>query len=137
MRAPEEPRTRGSRAADVGGGVRSGCALSVASVAVYASCVHQRAFALQGGADATSATLWPLSVDGLLLLATVGLLKPTCHVSRRAHRAMGMAFFLGIGVSQAADTAVIPGIPAPHREGRDVVVEPSAAVVEQVPVKPV
>ncbi|WP_461061620.1 DUF2637 domain-containing protein [Streptomyces pseudoechinosporeus] len=52
--------------------VRRGCALVVASVAAYASYVHQRAFALQGGADAVSATLWPLSVDGLLLLATVG-----------------------------------------------------------------
>lgn len=28
-----------------------------------------------------------------------------------------------------------PGLPAAHGEGRDVVVEPSAAVVEQVPVK--
>ncbi|WP_253267448.1 hypothetical protein [Streptomyces sp. NL15-2K] len=37
--------------------------------------MHQRAFALQGGADVVSATLWPLSVDGLLLLATVGLLN--------------------------------------------------------------
>ncbi|WP_411089751.1 DUF2637 domain-containing protein [Streptomyces sp. 061-3] len=46
-------------------------------VAAYASYVHQRGFALQGGADEVSASLWPLSVDGLLLLATVGLLKPS------------------------------------------------------------
>ncbi|WP_330310391.1 MULTISPECIES: DUF2637 domain-containing protein [unclassified Streptomyces] len=62
--------------------MRSGCALLVAAGAAYASCFHQRALALQGEADATSAALWPLSVDGLLLLATVGLLNPTCHVSR-------------------------------------------------------
>nr|WSY56969.1 DUF2637 domain-containing protein [Streptomyces sp. NBC_00886] len=41
-------------------------------MAAYASYVHQREFALQGGADTVSASLWPLSVDGLLLLATVG-----------------------------------------------------------------
>jgi hypothetical protein len=45
--------------------------LVVAPVAGYASYVHQREFALQGGADAVSATLWPLSVEGLLLRATV------------------------------------------------------------------
>ncbi|MGW4912823.1 DUF2637 domain-containing protein [Streptomyces sp. NPDC004270] len=39
------------------------------------SYVHQRSFALQGGADRVCASLWPLSVDGLLLLATPGLLK--------------------------------------------------------------
>lgn len=47
--------------------IRHLCALVVASVAAYASYVHQREFALQGGADAVSAALWPLSVDGLLL----------------------------------------------------------------------
>ncbi|WP_405961935.1 DUF2637 domain-containing protein [Streptomyces sp. NBC_00104] len=59
--------------------MRTGCC----RVAAYASCVHQREFALQGGADAVSASVWPLSVDGLLLLATVGLLQPS-GVSRRA-----------------------------------------------------
>ncbi|MEU9207322.1 DUF2637 domain-containing protein [Streptomyces sp. NPDC048415] len=83
--------------------MRRGCALLVASVAAYASCVHQRACALQGRADATSAVLWPLSVDGLLLLATVGLLKPTRHVSRRARCTVRMAFFLRIAVSPAAN----------------------------------
>ncbi|WP_308405211.1 DUF2637 domain-containing protein [Streptomyces sp. B93] len=52
--------------------VRPGC-----GVAAYVSYVHQGEFALQGGADELSASLWPLSVDGLLLLATVGLLKPS------------------------------------------------------------
>jgi hypothetical protein len=64
--------------------LRRGCALVVAGVAAYASYVHQRDFALQGGADPASATLWPLSVDGLLLLATVGLLKPSGRGGRRA-----------------------------------------------------
>ncbi|MGP4006911.1 DUF2637 domain-containing protein [Streptomyces sp. 4N124] len=57
--------------------IRPLCALVVAGVAAYASYVHQREFALQGRADEVSASLWPLSVDGLLLLATVGLLKPS------------------------------------------------------------
>ncbi|WP_307133756.1 hypothetical protein [Streptomyces aurantiacus] len=39
---------------------------------------------LQGGADEINASLWPLSVDGLLLLATVGLLKPTAPRTRRS-----------------------------------------------------
>ncbi|MGP4052292.1 DUF2637 domain-containing protein [Streptomyces sp. 2A115] len=64
--------------------IRSLCALVVAGVAAYASYVHQREFALQGGADEVSASLWPLSVDGLLLLATVGLLKPSGAGTRRA-----------------------------------------------------
>nr|WP_241266973.1 DUF2637 domain-containing protein [Streptomyces scabichelini] len=82
----------------------------VASVAAYASYVHQRAFALQGGADAVSAALWPLSVDGLLLLATVGLLKPAQHAGGRARAVVWMAFLLGIAVSLAANIAAAPAL---------------------------
>ncbi|MCT9083907.1 DUF2637 domain-containing protein [Streptomyces fulvoviolaceus] len=82
----------------------------MASVAAYASYVHQRAFALQGGADAVSAALWPLSVDGLLLLATVGLLKPAQHADGRARAVVWMAFLLGIGVSLAANIAAAPAL---------------------------
>ncbi|MDV9173092.1 DUF2637 domain-containing protein [Streptomyces sp. W16] len=53
---------------DLDAWIRPLCALVVAGVAAYASYVHQREFALQGGEDAVSASLWPLSVDGLLLL---------------------------------------------------------------------
>lgn len=56
----------------------------VAGVAGYASYVHSRNFARQGGADPVSAGLWPLSVDGLLLLSTVGLLKVSVHSDRRS-----------------------------------------------------
>ncbi|WP_399498487.1 DUF2637 domain-containing protein [Streptomyces sp. P17] len=66
----------GGESPDLDAWLRCGCALVVAGVAAYAPHVHQRDFALQGGADEVSASLWPLSVDGLLLLATVGLLKP-------------------------------------------------------------
>ncbi|MET7479924.1 hypothetical protein ABZT17_36960 [Streptomyces sp. NPDC005648] len=53
----------------------------MALVSAYAFYVQERSFALRGGADGVSAALWPLSVDGLLLLATVGLLKPSRHAS--------------------------------------------------------
>ncbi|WP_369188691.1 DUF2637 domain-containing protein [Streptomyces sp. R08] len=66
--------------------VRPLCALVVAGAAAYASYVHQRQFALQGGADRAGASLWPLSVDGLLLLATVGLLNPVApRASSKSH----------------------------------------------------
>ena len=84
---------------------------SVASVAGYASYVHQRAFALQGGADAVSAALWPLSVDWLLLLATVGLLNSARDdVGRRARAVVWLAFLLGIAVSLAANVAAAPAM---------------------------
>lgn len=114
MRAPEETLKDHTQTPDGGAGlevwVRCGCALVVAGVAAYASYVHQRAFALQGGADGTSATLWPLSVDGLLLLATVGVLKPARHASRRARWVVWLAFLLGIAVSLAANIAAAPAL---------------------------
>lgn len=88
--------------------VRRICALVVATVAAYASYVHQRDFALRGGADETGAALWPLSVDGLLLLATMGLLSPSGSSSRRSRVVMWSAFLLGIVVSLAANIAAAP-----------------------------
>jgi Protein of unknown function (DUF2637) len=88
--------------------LRRGCALIVASVAAYGSYEHQRGFAQHGGADHVSAAMWPLSVDGLLLLATVGLLKSGHHTSRRVRLAAWLAFLLGIAVSLAANIAAAP-----------------------------
>ncbi|MEV0220416.1 DUF2637 domain-containing protein [Streptomyces sp. NPDC050704] len=102
--------TGGGRGVDLDAWVRSLCALVVAGVAAYASYVHQREFALQGGADEVSASLWPLSVDGLLLLATVGLLKPSGAGTRRARGAVWSAFLLGIAVSLAANIAAAPAL---------------------------
>ncbi|WP_406464745.1 DUF2637 domain-containing protein [Streptomyces sp. NBC_01622] len=106
---PQE-RVAGSRSFDLDVWIRHLCALVVAGVAAYASYVHQREFALQGGADTVSASLWPLSVDGLLLLATVGLLKPTAPHTRRARGAVWAAFLLGIAVSLAANVAAAPAL---------------------------
>lgn len=88
--------------------LRRGCALIVAAVAAYGSYQHQRDFALHGGADPITASLWPLSVDGLLLLATVGLLKSGQQPSRRVQLAVWLSFLLGIAVSLAANIAAAP-----------------------------
>jgi len=105
----EPRRAAGSGPSGLDAWLRRGCALIVAGVAAYASYVHQRAFALQGGADAASASLWPLSVDGLLLLATVGLLK-SASSRRRERYAVWLAFLLGIAVSLAANIAAAPAL---------------------------
>src|SRR6266508_2577068 len=107
MTASIEPGRSGSRV-DLDLWVRRGCALIVAAVAAYSSFEHQRGFALRGGADATNAMLWPLSVDGLLLLATVGLLKPAAQQSRRMRAAVWSAFLGCIAVSLAANVAAAP-----------------------------
>jgi hypothetical protein len=44
---------------------------------------HQREFVLDWGFDPTGAALFPLSVDGLLVAATVGVLKSAQQTSRR------------------------------------------------------
>ncbi|MFE0099807.1 DUF2637 domain-containing protein [Streptomyces sp. NPDC059009] len=89
--------------------VRRTGGMVVAGVAAYASYVHQREFARQGGADPVSATLWPLSVDGLLLLATAGLLKrPGGSRGRRTDVMKWLSFLLGIAVSLAANIAAAP-----------------------------
>jgi hypothetical protein len=85
-------------------------ALVVAAVAAYASYEHQRRFALAGGADATGARLWPLSVDGLVLLATDGLLRTDHRSGRRRRWALWAAFGFGIAVSLAANIAAPPSL---------------------------
>ncbi len=87
--------------------MRRTCTLVVAGVAAYASYQHQREYALVGGSDPTGAALWPLSVDGLLVLATVGVLKAE-RLSRRGRIAVWLSFWLGIAVSLAANIAAAP-----------------------------
>jgi hypothetical protein len=98
------------RRTDIDVWVRRGCALLVAGVAAYASYQHQREFALHAGADATSAGLWPLSVDGLLVLASTGLLRADRGSNRRIVVAVWLAFLLGIAVSLAANIAAAPSL---------------------------
>jgi hypothetical protein len=88
--------------------VRRCSTLMVAGVAAYSSYEHQRHFAAVGGADPAGAKLWPLSVDGLLLLASTGLLRTGPHASRRTRAVLWAAFILGIAVSLAANIAAAP-----------------------------
>jgi hypothetical protein len=89
--------------------VRRGCALVVAGVAAYSSYAHQRQFALDGGADSVTAALWPLSVDGLVILASTGLLTESAP-GRRARWAVRLAFLLGVAASLAANVAAAPAL---------------------------
>jgi len=90
--------------------VRRCSTLVVAGVAAYSSYEHQLRFAASGGADLTGARLWPLSVDGLLLLASVGLLHTGPHTRRRDRCTLWVAFGLGIAVSLAANIAAAPAL---------------------------
>lgn len=88
--------------------VRRACAVVVAVVAAYASYQHQREFAIHAGADGMAACLWPLSVDGLLVLASTSLLRSSPGGDRRARAVVWSAFLLGIAVSLAANIAAAP-----------------------------
>lgn len=88
--------------------IRRSSALLVAVVAAYGSYQHQRMFALHAGADPTSAKLWPLSVDGLLVLATAGLLQVRGRAGHRTAVMIWVAFSVGILVSLAANIAAAP-----------------------------
>lgn len=101
----EQARPRGKVTAEEW--VRRACTLVVAGVAAYASYQHQREYAVAGGSDPIGAALWPLSVDGLLVLATVGVLKAE-QLSRRGRIAVWVSFWLGIAVSLAANIAAAP-----------------------------
>ena len=84
--------------------------MAVAGVAAYASYQHQRDFALAGGADLTTARLWPSSVDGLLVLSTAGLLRDPRRTNQRARVFLWAAFAAGIIVSLAANIAAAPSM---------------------------
>ncbi|MGW7514183.1 DUF2637 domain-containing protein [Streptomyces sp. NPDC054796] len=57
-----------------------------------------------------SAALWPLSVDGLLLLATIGLLKQSGPAPTPRRWVVWTAFLLGVAVSLAANIAAAPSL---------------------------
>ncbi|GAB3733915.1 DUF2637 domain-containing protein [Amycolatopsis oliviviridis] len=83
--------------------VQCGCTALVALGAAYASYRHGRDFALQFGADHTTAAIWPLIVDGLLMIATVELWKPTDHEHAGGRWAAWLAFVFGISLSLCAN----------------------------------
>ncbi|WP_410666177.1 DUF2637 domain-containing protein [Amycolatopsis sp. lyj-84] len=83
--------------------VQCGCTALVALGAAYASYRHGRAFALQFGADHTTAAIWPLIVDGLLMIATVELWKPVEPERAGGRWAAWLAFAFGISISLCAN----------------------------------
>ncbi|WP_116199101.1 DUF2637 domain-containing protein [Amycolatopsis circi] len=80
--------------------VQCACTALVALGAAYASYRHGRTFALRFGADQTTAAIWPLIVDGLLVIATVELWKRTADTGRRTAWA---SFAFGISLSLCAN----------------------------------
>lgn len=88
--------------------VRRACTLVVAGVAAYASYQHQRGFAREGGSDPVEAVLWPLAVDGLLVLATVGVLTSSERTSCRYRIAVWLSFWAGIAMSLTANISAAP-----------------------------
>lgn len=121
---PTRPRDR----ADVETWVRRGCTLIVAAVAAYSSYEHQREFALRFGADPTNAALWPLSVDGLLLLATVGLVMPGRQFRRM--RVAVWSAFPAASLSRWPQTSPKPQPGVATGPGRRVATGRPAAAVE-------
>ncbi|MEV6228056.1 DUF2637 domain-containing protein [Saccharopolyspora shandongensis] len=85
------------------------CTLLVAVGAAYVSYRHGREFALRFGADTTTATLWPLIVDGLLTMATIELWKTSNHHNAATGQWKAwLSFTLGIGLSLCANIASAP-----------------------------
>ncbi|RSM57229.1 hypothetical protein DMH03_28770 [Amycolatopsis sp. WAC 01376] len=90
--------------------VQCSCTALVALGAAYASYRHGRDFALQFGADRTTAAIWPLIVDGLLMIATVELWKPVDRDRAGGRWTAWLAFVFGISlcanVGSAADLSM-------------------------------
>ncbi|MBN9742730.1 hypothetical protein DMP23_16735 [Amycolatopsis sp. A1MSW2902] len=100
--------SRGKAAPNLALWVQCGCTGLVAVGAAYASYRHGREFAVRFGADASTASIWPLLVDGLLTIATVELWK-----RRRAGQDHGRwvawsAFVFGIALSLLANIGSAP-----------------------------
>ena len=88
------------------------CTLLVAVGAAYVSYRHGRDFALRFGADETTATLWPLIVDGLLTMATIELWKAGHRHCATGRWKAWLSFALGIGLSLCANIASAPELNA-------------------------
>ena len=88
--------------------VQCGCTGLVALGAAYASYRHGREFALRFGADMSTASIWPLLVDGLLTIATVELWKRRRPGGERGRWVAWSAFVFGIGLSLLANIGAAP-----------------------------
>ena len=88
--------------------LQAACTLLVTVGAAYMSYRHGRDFARRFGADATTATLWPLIVDGLLLIATIELWKTSHQHHTTGQWKAWLSFTLGIALSLGANIASAP-----------------------------
>lgn len=93
---------------DLGLWLQSACTVLVAMGAAYASYRHGREFALRFGADATTAAIWPLIVDGLLTIATVELWRTGRLRAAGGRWVPWLAFGFGIAMSLCANIAAAP-----------------------------
>src|SRR4051812_49772089 len=98
-------RLGGWLAQDLALSVQCACTGLVALGAAYASYRHGREFALRFGADGSTASIWPLIVDGLLTTATVELWRPSHGGGRWA---ACVAFGFGISLSLCANIVSVP-----------------------------
>ncbi|MEV4646366.1 DUF2637 domain-containing protein [Saccharopolyspora sp. NPDC049357] len=94
---------------DVSLRLQCACTLLVAIGAAYVSYRHGHQFALRYGADDTTAALWPLVVDGLLLTSTIELWKTHDHSGTSQWKAW-LSFLLGIALSLCANIASAPDL---------------------------
>lgn len=90
--------------------VQCACTALVALGATYASYRHGRDFAQQFGADHATAAIWPLIVDGLLMIATVELWKPDDTEHADGRWAAWVAFIFGISLSLCANIGSAPDL---------------------------
>jgi hypothetical protein len=75
-----------------------GSALIVGAIAAWASYTHMRDLALAHGQPEGLANWWPLSVDGMMVAATIGL-----GDGRPDRRSAWLAFWVGVIVSVTAN----------------------------------
>lgn len=85
----------------------------VAVGAGYASFRHGRDFALRFGADETTATIWPLLVDGLLTMATVELWQSGHQGRDRGRWSAWVSFLFGVSLSLLANVMAAPELSVP------------------------
>lgn len=99
--------------------------VAVTAIAAVASYDHMRALALTAGQSPSLAALLPLSVDGMVLVATVAL-----GDGRRSRWSAWLAFFIGVAASLAANVMVA----APDAISRAVSAWPAVALLLTVEV---
>ena len=106
-------------------GASIGAALVVAAIAAYVSYRHMRHLALQHGQDGAAASVLPLSVDGMLVVATLAI-----GDGRRYRWSAWLAFWIGVLISVVANTLAAP----PHVLDRAISAWPAVAFLLTVEV---